>query len=164
MDNEMKNNQITYKGKIHWWPLLILWGICAFMIFAYIYYQRGANNVAALVVIGIFNIFSALISAFLFARRMVIDDEIVTLKFYCFDTVRINICQIKNVSVKEKNFFRICATTYSKYIDIHDFTRCILIIQTNNNKVYRIAIKSAQKIKEEIEKRMLTTNNKTSIT
>ena len=157
----MKNNQTIFRGKTHLWIILIFCGIYAYMIFAYIH-QRD-NNPAADTVLIIFAIIWISISALLLANRFItVDDEFVKFKFY-LSSVKIHILQIKDVSVDKMSFFRALAKYSIKYsIEFRDFTGHVLIIQTKTGKVYRFAIKNAQKIKEEIEKRMLT-NNITSL-
>jgi hypothetical protein len=149
----MKNKQVTYRGKMHWWGILILWGFYVHMIFAYIH-QWGNNpvNGAALV---IFAIIWIMISVLLFSERFIltIDDEFVKFKYYG-DPVKIHVTQIKDVSVEKMSFFKIYAKLYQYY----DFTGQFLKIQTKSGRIYQFAIRDAQKIKEEIEKRMKITN------
>ena len=151
----MKNNQTTYKrGKIHWWIILILWGFYVWMIFAYIH-QWGNNPVdkAALIIFGIIWI---VVSVLLFTERFIltIDDKFIKFKLFRWGTVNIHITQIKDVSVEKMSFPKM----YVKRYEYFDFTGQVLKIQTKSDRIYQFAIKDAKKIKEEIEKRMLTTN------
>ena len=150
----MKNNQTIFRSNIHWWALLFLWGFYVHMIFAYIH--QWGNNPVNEVALLIFTIIWIMISVLLFAIRVIltIDDEFVKFKYYG-ELVKIHITQIEDVSVEKLSFFKIYAKLYQYY----DFTGQFLKIQTKSGKTYQIAIKNAQKIKEEIEKRMLTINN-----
>ena len=160
------NNKITYTGNIQWWIILFFWGFYVWMIFGYIH-QWGNNpiNMAGLIFFGILWI---LVSALVLASRffLTIDDKFVILKSLILGTVTIDISQIKDVSVKKMNIFKIYAKMYAKMyakgFECHDFTGKVLKIQTKNGKEYQFAIKDAQNIKEEIEKRMLNFNDKTS--
>jgi hypothetical protein len=160
----MKDNQTIYiRGKIHWWVLLILWGFYVWAIIAYIH-QWGNNpvNEAALTILAIIWI---MVSVLLFAERFIltIDEKFIVVKFGSIWNIKIHISQIKDAHVLKVNFW-IYFWTYVKKMPnkgtqyIFDFTRRVVKIQTNSGSVYQIAIKDAQKIKEEIEKRMLTAN------
>jgi len=152
----MKNNQTIFRSNGQWWVLLFLWGIYVCVIFLNI--QHLINNpipkgLIFLTIIWI--MFSVLLHAIRFI--LTIDDEFVKFKMY-LDPVKIQIMHIKEVSVEKMSFFKIYAKMYAKGYECRDFTRNLLKIRLKNGKIYHIAIKSAQKIKEEIEKRMLTTN------
>ena len=150
----MKNNQTIYYGKIHWWVLLFLWGFYVHMIFAYIH-QWGNNPIPKGGLI-IFAIIWMMVSILVFSIRftLTIDDEFVKFKLLNWGSVRIHITQIKDVNVEKMSFFKM----HAKLVECYDFTGQFLKIQTKSGRIYKFAIKNAQKIKEEIEKRMLTTN------
>ena len=95
----------------------------------------------------------------IFAIRFIltIDDEFVKFKLLNWGPVKIHITQIKDLSIGKVDF-----RTYLKSAYQFDFTRQTVIIQTKSDRIYQIAIKNAQKIKEEIEKRMITID-KTSL-
>ena len=156
----MKNNQTIFQSNMQWWILLFLWGIYVLMII--VNFHKLVNNPIPKGLIFL-TIIWIMISALLHATRFIltIDDEFVKFKMY-LDPVKLHIRQIENVSVEKVSFFKIYAKMYAKGYECRDFTRNLLKIQLKNGKIYHIAIKSAQKIKEEIEKRMLTTY-KTSI-
>ena len=152
----MKNNQIIFRGKIHWWIILFLWGIYVFMIFAYIY--QWGNNPTSKTTLVIFGIMFGFISVLLFVMRrfsLTIDNKFIILKSYHLGTVNIQILQIKDVSVGQMSF---SDHLHAKRDECQDFTWKKIIIQTKGGKIYQFAIKNAQKIKEEIEKRMITNN------
>ena len=152
---EKMNSQTKYSGNIHWWIILILWGFYVYMIFAYIY-QWGNNpvNKASLINVGVIWI---TISVLIFDNRFVltIDNVFVKFKSASWGRVKIHITQIKDVSVVKMSFFKI----YTKPHEYHDFTGKVIKIQTKSGKIYQIAIRNAERIKEEIEKRMITINN-----
>ena len=154
----MKNNQTIFRGKIHWWVLLILWVIYVWMIFAYIH-QWGNNpvNKAALIILSVIWIS---ISVLFFAERFIltIDDKFFVISGSSYwASVKIHITQIKDVSVGNVSI-KMYASYNTGLVYPFDFTRKTVMIQTKSGKTYQIAIKNAQKIKEEIEKRMLTNN------
>jgi ABC-type uncharacterized transport system permease subunit len=162
------NKQEVYKRiKINWWIILILIGVLAgalvHMTFSYIH-QWGnrpldktgfiiSGTIMAVVFIG----------SGLFGGRFIvkIDDKFVIFRtdFYIF--CKIPIAQIKNINIERLDRVWLGGAFFSgKYTErIHfDFVRQAVSIQTKNGITYQIAIKDAQKVKEEIEKRMTTTN------
>ena len=151
---KIKNSEIIFRGKSHWWLILILWGTYACMIFPNIHKLVNNPIPKGLVV---FTIIWVMFSVLFFFIRFVltIDDEFVKFKSN-WRLVKIHITDIKDVNVKKMGFWQMYLKYSSEY---HDFTGNVFVIQTKNGKNYRFAIKNAQKIKEEIEKRMLTINN-----
>ena len=159
------NNRVIYKRvKINWWIILILVimlaGIYANMTFAYIH-QWGNSPVdeAGLIILAIMWIG---VSVLIFAGRftLTIDDKFLVVKFGSYGwNIKIHVTQIKDVSIEKMSFWTFLKTL-SRYGRLHpfDFTGQTVKILTKGGTVYKIAIKNAQKIKEEIEKRMLTTN------
>ena len=102
-----------------------------------------------------------MVSVLLLANRFIltIDDEFVVIFGSSYwDTIKIHVTQIKDVNVGKVSI-RMYARNYVKLVYLFDFTRQTVKIQTKSDRVYQIAIKNAQKIKEEIEKRILTTNH-----
>ena len=150
------NGQTTYKRtKINWWIIIFFIGLYVWMIFAYIH-QWGNSPVdkAALVIFTIINIVVILC---LGRIKVIIDDKFVVYRSDIWIPVRIPIMQIKNVSLAKVNF----KETSTAKIDRFglEFTRKMVCIQLKNRKAVHIVTKDAQKIKEEIEKRMLIFNN-----
>ena len=139
---------------MHWWILLSFWGFYVGMMILPNIHQFINNPIpkGLIFITIIWIVFSVLIYATRFV--LTIDDELIKFKMY-LDPVKINITQIKDVSIEKMSFFKIYAKMYAKGYECRDFTRNLLKIQLKNGKIYHIAIKSAQKIKEEIEKRML---------
>ena len=153
----MMNNQATYKlVKINWWIILVLVGIYVFAIFAYIY-QWGNNpaNKSTLIFLALIFIFALLYGAWC---RVKIDDNFISFRIPNFLIQKIPIAIIKDVSIKQIGLMEIAGKFTDRYRI--DFVKQNLCIQMKNGKIYQFAIKEAQKIKEEIEKRMITTNNK----
>jgi hypothetical protein len=152
----MKNSQtIKYKrGNVRWWVLLILWGIYVHMIFGYIH-QWGNNPIqkSGLIIFGVVWIVVSVLVIFI--RLIVtIDDDFVKFKSFNSDK-KIHFTQIEDVSVEKENFIR----HFKLGEEYHDFTNQVLKIQTKSGKIYQIAIKNAQKIKAEIEKRISKSNH-----
>ena len=145
--------------KVNWWiVLLFLLGFYVWMIFAYIH-QWGNNpiNKAGLVILGIVMLVFFIVSMpgrFYFK----IDDQFVTCRLAptdVFTPLKINIAQIKDVSVGKVSFWRVVMFRGHQF----DFTGQVVRIQMKSGNVYQISIRNAEQIKEEIEKRMLTSNN-----
>ena len=163
----MENNRVTYKQRInfHWWVILVLWGFYLWMIFAYIH-QWGNNPVNKTTLI-IFGIIWIICSVLVLSIRFIltIDDKFVVITFGLFSgwDIKIHVTQIEDVSVGIMSFrtYLKAGMVYYKGTNYQfDFTRQAVKIQTKSGKIYQIAIKNAEKVKEEIEKRMITTNNK----
>ena len=159
---KIMNNQSIYKGKIHLWVLFILWGSYVHMIFAYIH-QWGNNpvNKTVLIILGVIWIS---LSVFLPNSRLIltIDDKFFVISGSSYwASVKIHITQIKDVSVGNVSI-KMYASYNTGLVYPFDFTRKTVMIQTKSGKTYQIAIKNAQKIKEEIEKRMIINNITTS--
>jgi len=154
------NKQETYRRvKIQWWIILIFWGIYAWMIFAYIH-QWGNNPIPKIVLI-ILAVLWLVISGFIIAGRstLTVDDKYLIIKIGLETSweIKLHVKQIKDVSVETVSF-----RTYTKVFSPKgrlypfDYTRQTVKIQSKNDKIFQVAIKDAQKVKEEIEKRMLT--------
>ena len=156
----MNSREIYKRVKIPWWIIIILGGYIVYMIFAYIQ-QWNFNPVKeiGLIISGIIlNVVSIVLFFEMFFGRFIltIDDKFIIITFGSLSgrDIKIHVTQIKDVSIGKVDF-----RTYLKSAYQFDFTRQTVIIQTKSDRIYQIAIKNAQKIKEEIEKRMLTTNN-----
>ena len=72
--------------------------------------------------------------------------------------VKIPIEKIENVNIEQDSCFKIEHLYFTeknteKYL--FDFVKQVIIIHLKNGKVYKIYTKKAEKIKEEIEKRMI---------
>ena len=154
------NNRTTYKSiKIHLWVILFLWVIYVWMIFAYIH-QWGNNPVdkAGLIILTIIWIAcSVLVLSMRFI--LTIDDKYVVITFGSLSggEIKIHISQIEDVSVGIMSFRTYLKAGMEFYKGTKyqfDFTRQAVKIQTKSGKIYQIAIKNAERIKEEIEKRM----------
>ena len=154
------SSKLTYKRvKINWVIILILAGTYLHMIFAYIYqWGNSPMDKAGLIFFGI--IWIAV--WFLCGRfKLTIDDKLVIFKSDLWTPIKINFKQIKNVSVVNVSLWGKMNAKFERYY--FDFVRRAVNIQLKNGKTYQIATKNASEIKDEIEKRMLTTKNIPSI-
>ena len=167
-------NRATYKRiKANWWVIILFGGFHVWIIFAYIIYQRGVNphNTFGLIIVSIIWIFVYIIFGW---RKVIIGDKFIILRAIfplynklAVDFVKIEDVSIANVSIASVMYWSMC-TLYlntgirkgmifpEKYP--FDFVKQTIIIKLKNGETYQIAIKDAEKIKEEIEKRMITTN------
>ena len=162
----MKNNPEIYKRvKINWEILLfvlaVFAGIYVRMIFAYIH-QWGNRPVTktGLIVMAILLLGTFIFSWFCGGRFIVkIDDNLVIVRTDVYKMFKIKIANIKSVNIERLNRAWLGGVAFpgKKKERIHiDFVKQMVSITVKSDKVYQIAIKDAQKIKEEIEKRMLT--------
>ena len=148
------NNKATYKRvKNHWWIFPIFTGYIVWMIFAYIH-QWGINPIskAGLIIFPIIFILFGL--TFMPRYKLIINDNFAIFHFNNSDDVKISISMIKNVTVKQVVIMEFYYYRNLKY-QFDFLARKAVCIETKSGKVYQIAIKNAEKIKEEIEKRML---------
>ena len=157
----MIDNRVYKRVKIHWWVIIILMGFVVWMIFAYIH-QWGNNPVdkAGLVIFSIMFVGSSIL---IFTERYIltIDDKFVFFKFGSSSgwTIKIHVTQVEDARVEEWNFRTYTKCAKEMYyrrgtLYVFNFTRQALKIETKSGKIYRIAIRNAEKVKEEIEKRM----------
>ena len=155
----MENNRAKYKRVIINWLVIILFGgLHVWMIFAYFHQWRdNPLSKSGLIIMSIIWIFIYI----LFGRfKVIIDDNYAIFRSDVWIGMKIPIPMIDNVSTKQ-----VPLSLMSMYLPGYNFnqfeiTRNVVKIQMKNGKIYQIAIKNAEKIKEEIEKRMTITNNK----
>ena len=148
-------NRIMYKRiKINWWVIIPFVVTYVWMIFAYIHlWGNSPVGKAGLIFVGIIWI----VVWFLIGRPILtIDEKFVTLKTDLWTYVEIHVKQIKDVSIVNMNLLGRVNAKFEKHF--FDFVKQAVSIKLKNGKTYQIAIKDAEKIKEEIEKRMITTN------
>ena len=150
------NSQTTYKRvKINWWVIILVVGIYVHIIFAYIH-QWGNSPVTKPSLI-----FHAviLIIVLLFSGRSIleINDKFFIFRSYLWTYVKIHFKQIKDVNVVKMGLWRRMGKKREQYQ--FDFVKQAVSINLKNGRVYQIAIKDAEKIKEEIEKQMLKAKN-----
>ena len=142
------------RTKVNWWIIILFIGLYIWMIFAYIH-QWGNSPVdeAGLVIFAIINIVVILSMG---RVKVIIDDQFVVYRSDIWIPVKIPMMQIKSVSLAKKNF-----KTGTAKIDSYglEFTRNVVCILLKNRKAVHLFIKNAEQIKEEIEKRMLTSNS-----
>ena len=160
------NNGITYKKvKINWWVFIFFGGFFVFMIFAYIH--KWGNNPLKKPDLILVSIIWLFIFIFLGRFKVIINDKYVIFRSDIWIPVKIPISMIKSVSEGEAPFVSMimyissnaCIKEKNTVKYFFDFSASHAVkIQTKNGKVYKIAIKDAEIIKEEIEKRMLQPN------
>ena len=152
------NDQTTYKRtKVYWWLPLLLAGICVWMIFAYIH-QWGNNPISSVVVLIMIGVIMFAFVVVCLPGRFVfiIDDEFIIFNQpSLWGSLKIHIAQIKEVSVHKVSFKRAMIFRGHQF----DFTKQVVRILMKSGNVYHISIRNAERIKEEIEKRMLKQNN-----
>ena len=149
----MDNNYIAYKRvKINWWVFIIFGGIHLSMIFAYID-QLGNNPIeAGFIFISIIWIF---IYLFLGRFKVIVYDNFAVFRSDIWIPVKIPISMIENVSVKQVPMIEVYIPGSNPVKYQFDFVSQAIVIQLKNDKIYQIAIKEAEIIKKEIEKRMI---------
>ena len=155
----MENNHITYKRvKINWWVFILFGGIHVKMIFSYIHQWGTTNPVdeAGFIFISITWFF---IYLFIGRFKVIIDDNFAIFRSDIWVPVKIQISMIENVSVKKVPIMDlyIPGSNPVKY-QFDFFASHAVKIQMKSDKTYQVAIKDAERIKEEIEKRMLIIN------
>ena len=160
------NIHATYKRvKINWWVFILFGGLYVLMIFAYIH-QWGDKPIdkSGLIHISIIFLFVCL---FIGRFKVIINDKYAIFRSDIWIPVKIPISMIEGVSVKKGlPIMDVCIPGISKTMKYQfDFSASHTVkIQKKSGKTYQISIENAQKIKKEIEKRMITTNNnKTSV-
>ena len=155
----MEHNIITYKRvKINWWVFILFGGFHVWMIFAYIH-QMGTNPISngGFIFLTIMWIF---IYIFIGRSKVIIDDNQVIFRSDVWIPIKIQIVNIKNVSVKQVSWMNLYIPEKNTEKFYFGFVKQAINIHLKNGKIHQIGIKDAEKIKEEIEKRMTITNNK----
>ena len=146
--------QETYRQvKINWLVILILAGTYVFMIFSYIH-QWGNSPIDKAGLI-IFTIIWITVWFFGGRFKLIIDDKLIIFRSDIWTPVKIHLKQIKEVSVVKVGLCGKMSAKLERYY--FDYVKRAVNIQLINGKTYQIAIKDAEKIKEEIEKRILIT-------
>ena len=149
-------DRIIYKRvKINWWVFIIFGGIHVRMIFAYIH-QLG--NEMGFIILSIIWVFIYIcIGRF----KVIIDDNYAIFRSDVWIPVKIPIFMIDNVSVKRVPLVMneyIPERNTIKYVFDY-FVPYAVKIKMKSGKIYQIAIKDAEIVKEEIEKRMIITKD-----
>ena len=151
----MEKFPVYKRTKINWWMVILLGGCIIYMIFGYIYQwgSKPIDKTGFVIISSIFSILLILLIVLGGRFKVIIDDESAVFRSDVWIPVRIPIIQIESVSAAKVGYFE---NTY-----IFDFfakySICILL---KTGKKYLICIKDAERIKEEIEKRMLKSNDK----
>ena len=148
----MENNYIAYKRvKINWWIIILFGGIIVLMIPAYIY-QFGDNPLdkAGLIKASLVSIF---VCVFLGRFKVIVNDNFAVFRSDIWVPLKIPISMIENISLKKVSMMGMGIPFRDYYFD-YSASR-VVKIQLKSGKTYQIAIKDAERIKEEIEKRMI---------
>ena len=148
-------NKETYRRiKINWWLILILVGmyvgICIYILF------RSIDK-TGFVVVATFLVTVIIVCLCVGGRFIVsIDDNFVIIKTDLCTFLKIPITKIRNVNIERLARAFLGGVYYGKNLErFHfDFVKQAVSIQMKSGKNYQIAIKNAERIKEEIEKRM----------
>ena len=149
------NNRETYKRvKITWWLIIPFVGIHLHMILGYIH-QWGNNPIdkTGFIVMSIIWLFVyILIGRF----KVIVDGNFAIFRSDIWVPVKIPISTIENVSVRRVPLFdHYIPEKKCKKFYFSPFLREAVRIQLKSDKTYQVAIKDAERIKEEIEKRMI---------
>jgi len=149
--------------KVNWWMILIIVGFYVLVIFGYINQISGSSRAISKTGFMIMTIVWILV-LFLAGRFKVIINHYNANFSHkgpdFWSPTKIQIVDVKNVSVKQIGLKKVSGKWIDNYII--DFVKKNVCVQMKNGKVYQIAIKDAERIKEEIEKRMLNFNDKIS--
>ena len=152
------NSQATYKRvKINWWIIIIMVAPYVPIISAYVYHW---DNSPVIKLSLIFHAVILIIILLLGGRfKVIISDNYAVFRSDVWVPVKIPISMIENVSVKQVSILEmnIPGSGLKKYS--FDFVKQAVNINLKNGRVYQIAIKDAERIKEEIEKQMLKAKN-----
>ena len=152
------NSQTTYKRvKINWWVIILFGGICVRIIFVYIS-QWG--NIPVIEPSLMFLVVTFLGALFFLGRfKVIINDNCAIFRSDIWVPVKIPISMIENVSVKQVPLMEMYIPGGNTVKYQFDFVTQAVSIMLKSGKIYQIAIKDAERIKEEIEKQMIKTNN-----
>jgi len=162
------NSKSTYKRvKINWWlyiTLIVLYaGIFVRMFFAYIHQSGNIPvTVPAFFVMGSLLALVAVFCGFGAGRFIVKIDDFVTARTDMFLFMKIKVANIRTVNVEylaRPRFVGFWFQNKNLEIIILDFVKQVVSIKVKSGKIYQIVTKNAEKIKEEIEKRISTSNN-----
>ena len=163
------HNQETYKRfKIKWWLIQILAGILAFVFLLFLLMTLGGNKpldktgfVISITIIAVLYGICICLGGW---SKLIINDCFAIFRFDLLTVVKIPIASIRDISterVAKLDFLFFPKKDFVKCF--FDFVKQAVRIEMKSGKIYQITIKNAQEIKEEIEKRMLITNNIPSI-
>ena len=159
----MIDNRVYKRVKVQWWGIVLLAGVIILMVLAHIH-KWGNNHITSIGGLIVLSIVSIYFFVSVFAERFIltVDDKFVIVTFGAASgwAIKIVVTQIEDVRLEEWSF-RTCLKALRPRGTHYpfDFTRQAIKIETKNGEIYRIAIRNAEKVKEEIEKRMLKHNN-----
>ena len=139
--------------KVNWWIVIIM--IVCFALSINEIVIKHNYRTEALVPLVI--VISALVLLGRF--KVIVNDDFAIFRSDVWVPVKIPISHIMNVCVKRVEMMEVSIPWKYPIKYQFDFVSCAVIIKLKNGKSYQIAIKDAERIKEEIEKRMFISNN-----
>jgi hypothetical protein len=150
----MKNNQEVYKRvNINWVIIVVSGGFQILLIFLYIH-QLGNNPISKQGLILTFMLWG-FVSIYYGRIKTIIDDNFVIFRSDVWVHLKIPIASVKNVRLKQFGEVEFPNKKTKKHQ--FDYSLNIMYIQLINGEIHKINIRNTSEIKEEIEKRMLTT-------
>ena len=135
---------------------VIFIAVYVWIIFAYIY-QWGNNPISTtgfIIVTVIWWIHWLPVWLLSGRIKMIIDNDYITFRAQAYTYAKIRLTHIVRVGVKEVPLSKMINYSFEMENAYFDFVKQAIIIRLYNDKVYKIAVKNAQEIKDEIEKRM----------
>jgi hypothetical protein len=143
----------TYKRiKINWWIILPLAGMYIWMIFAYIY-QWGDKPIDKDSFIAV-TVIWVVILVWIGRFKVIINNNFAIFRSDVWTPVKIPINRIEKVIAKKTPMVTTIPLKKIFRVYYFNYTAQAVFIQLKNGKTYRIYIKNAGEIKEEIEKRI----------
>jgi len=147
----MKNNRETYKRvKINWWVVLT-WSALFFLtsIILYILFRNGIFISMALPTCVILTELRYILT---------VDDNFITFRTDIRTSFKIALSDMENVHITQAPLHGMNLPWKKvKLYSFDVFEKDVVSIQLRNGKTYQLHIKNAQIVKEEIEKRIITT-------
>ena len=152
------NCQATYKRvKINWWIIIIMVAPYVPIISAYVYHWDNSPVIQPLSLI--FHAIMIVTLLLLGRFKVIINDNYAVFRSDVWVPVKIPISMIENVSVKQVPLMEMYIPGGNTVKYQFDFVTQAVSIMLKSGKIYQIAIKDAERIKEEIEKQMIKANN-----
>ena len=148
----MEKYPVYKRIKVNWWIVILM----IFPSVALINEVVVKNNFHSEILPSLVVTFSVLVLLGRF--KVIINDDFAIFRSDVWVPIKIPISQIMNVCVNQVALVEVnIPWEYPRKYQF-DFVSCAILIELENGKSYQIAIKDAERIKEEIEKRMLNRN------
>ena len=148
------NNQTAYiRTKINWWIIVILAISYAPVITFINLWDSG--SIGGLIIFIFVSLTTLPLFFILWRFQFIINNEYVIFRYGVWSWRKMPISMVQDVYVQDVSSWKIMEFS-GKETKNHqfDFVNQAVIIHFSNNIVYKISIKNAQEIKDEIEKRM----------